>query len=516
MVGHDQRHDDRHGQPVKEIPPQIRQRMLEAFGLPEQILDTLLPDELAFLQWQLEWRTKRKPHQIPPSGDWTVWLTLAGRGAGKTRTAAETLASWAIQYPNTRWLVAAPTHGDVRDVCVEGESGLLSVIPPALLKPGQDGYSKTLMEIRFVNGSVIKGIGAEDPRRFRGPQFHGGWTDELAAWQYAEEAWDLMMLGMRLGKHPRIIATTTPKPRQLLRRLVKDPHTVVTRASTYDNIENLAPTVRQELLKHEGTQYGRQEIYGELIDPDEQGIIKRSWFQIWPADKPIPALEFIVMSLDTAFTEETRDKKSGDPDYTACSVWGIFYHDKQYNILLLDCWQERLGFPDLIDRTKKELRSKYGPQDQKAIVKPRTGPSYVTTGGRPPDLLIIEDKGSGISLRQMLLREGIEAYPYNPGRTKKLDRLHAVSHLFAHGLIWVLGSEEAQKKGEPERPSKWCEPMVEQLITFHGEKTIEHDDLVDSATQALRYLADMNYISVTVPYEEDLPAPREFVNPYSI
>jgi predicted phage terminase large subunit-like protein len=497
-----------------EITPEVRDRLKQVLNLKQRQVDSMTPDELAFVTWQLLWRAKRKKHQIPPKGDWTVWLTLAGRGAGKTRTAAETLGAWAAEHANTRWLVSAPTHGDVRDVCFEGESGLLNVIPKPLLLPGSDAYSKTLMEIRFLNGSVIKGIGAEEPNRFRGPQFHGGWLDELAAWQYAEEGWDLLMMSMRLGDHPRIIATTTPKPKKLIRRLVADKHTVVTRASTYDNIENLAPTIRRELLKHEGTAYGRQEIYGELIDPDEQGIIKKSWLQIWPPDKPIPALEFIVMSLDTAFTEETRDKKSGDTDYTGCTVWGVFYNEKQYNILLLDCWQERLGFPDLIARTKKEMKVTYGPQDQRAIIRPKIGPAYVSTGGRPPDILLIEDKGSGISLRQTLLREGIIAHPYNPGRTKKLDRLHAVSHMLAHGLVWVLGSETAQKKGEPERPAEWANDLVEQLITFHGEGTIDHDDLVDSSTQALRYIGDKNYISITEPYDDDPLPPQPVENPY--
>lgn len=140
-----------------------------------QILEALkvVPDthQLAFAK-RVSWLSQAHKHQILPHGDWwSIWLLLAGRGAGKTRTAAEQIWWWAWETPGTRWLVSAPTSSDVRATCFEGDSGLMSVIPPVLV----EDYNKALHELKLVNGSLIKGIPASEPERFRGPQFHGGW-----------------------------------------------------------------------------------------------------------------------------------------------------------------------------------------------------------------------------------------------------------------------------------------------------------------------------------------------------
>lgn len=473
-------------------------------------LNKLPPEYKAAVQARLKWLITANQHQVPPSGDWwSVWLLLAGRGAGKTRCAAEWTWWEAWSAPNTRWLVSAPTSGDVRDVCFEGDSGLLNVIPQSLIA----NYTKSLHEIRLTNGSLIKGIPASEPERFRGPQFHGGWLDELAAWEYLDEAWDMLQFGLRLGTQPRLICTTTPRPKPLIVDLSKrkNKDVTVTIASTYDNIHNLAPTFQKQILQYEGTKIGRQEIHAEILDPESEGIIKRDWIKLWPATKPLPQFEYIVMSLDTAFTEETRDKKKGDPDYSACSVWGLFRHEKKPAIVLLDCWQERLGLPDLIDRVKEEMRTQYGDGDKAPMIKPLLGPKSSYLVGRKPDLCLIEDKGSGISLRQILAREDILAYPYNPGRADKLTRLHAVSHLFLHGFIWVVESEK--RAGQPKT---WAEPLISQLCSYTGDRSIKHDDLMDSATQAIRLISDKNMLSTTVPMKEDIPnKPKQHTNPYA-
>ena len=460
----------------------------------------LTPLERAIADWQMGWMLKRLPHQVPPKNlDWTIWLLLAGRGAGKTRTAAEVLGSWAVMRPNTRWLVSAPTYSDLTGVCFEGESGLMKCLPEEVVET----YNRSDVELKLVNGSTIKGITAEKPERFRGPQFHGGWLDELAAWQRADEAFDLLMFGMRLGDRPRIICTTTPKPNNIIRNLLKREgrDVIITRASTYENLANLAPTFRDQILQYEGTTIGRQEIHAEVINPEEMGIIKRSWMKLWPHEKELPELEFIVMSLDTAFTEDTGSTVKGDPDYSACCVWGVFSpRPDRRDIILLDCWQDRLGFPDLIRRVKKEFKAEYAPRER-SLLKPMFGPSHMENSGRRPDLLLIEDKGSGISLRQTLGREGIISAPYNPGRARKLDRLHAISPLFAAGRVWVVESSKA-----PGHPVSWANPLIEQLCTFSGEGSIPHDDMMDAGVQGLRYLADRDMIRVTRP---EPPEPRE-------
>ena len=212
------------------------------------------------------WLASAHDHQILPPGDWwSIWLLLAGRGAGKTRTAAEQIWHWAWRHPGTRWLVAAPTSSDVRSTCFEGDSGLLSVIPPELIRD----YNKALHELYLINGSLIKGIPASEPERFRGPQFHGGWCDELAAWDYLQDAWDQIMFGVRLkvdgdpNFKTRLICTTTPKPKDLIIELVgrEGDDVCLTTASTYSNIDNLSENFRKQILQYEGTKLGRQEIY---------------------------------------------------------------------------------------------------------------------------------------------------------------------------------------------------------------------------------------------------------------
>lgn len=469
-----------------------------------------MADRVAF-DARMAWFASAHPHQIEPEGDWRTWLLLAGRGAGKTRCAAEWVWWEAWRDPGSRSLITAPTLGDIRDTCIEGDSGLLSCIPPKLIKD----HNRSLSEIILVNGSLIKGIPASEPERFRGGQWHRVWADELAAWTYDEDAWQMIMFALRLGDHPRIVATTTPKPKHLIRELVgrdgKD--VIVTRATSMSNMANLAPTFRDQIMSMEGTQIFRQEALGELIDPEESGIVKRSDFRLWPSKQPLPAFDYIIMSLDTAFTEATYDKKKGDPDSTACVVMGSF-HDKDgdSHLIVLDCWSDQLGMPDLIKRVKRELNTAYGGDEDAALVKPLFGSDKPRTSGRKPDMLLIEDKGSGISLRQMLEREGLLAYAYNPGRADKLARLHMVSHIFARKRVWLPESDTY-----PGRPRNWIEPMLAQVCAFTGPGSIKHDDYVDALTQVVRLCIDKGLVSVlkTKKDQQHRPPPKAMVNPYS-
>ena len=716
-------------------------------------------------QARTNWLLQAHPHQIMPSGEWfSIWLMLAGRGAGKTRTAAEQIWWWAWETPKTRWLVAAPTSFDVRSTCFEGDSGLLSVIPPALI----DDYNKALHEITLINGSMIKGIPASEPNRFRGPQFHGGWCcipgtmvstpdgdkkieslcigdivttrhglrkvlaagvsgnpndlvridcgdtsltvtidhpilvgdqwipageikmgdklwlatntlmddmriessmsgtmaqsqqgssfttgmrtrattllrtlrqclslstnaitrqakktqwlngklplkllshyahpkmqsaciakdrlfhslpirlgsfalapalnnggainsslsyesalfakkttqqssgfkctvasnvtpnqqqertelsqlavlsverlpnsltynltiegehefiangivvhncDELAAWEYLQEAWDMMQFGIRLGKKTKLICTTTPKPKELIVKLNDrdGEDVVVTRASTYVNLGNLSENFRKQILQYEGTTLGRQEIHAEIIDPEESGIVKRKWFKLWDADKPFPEFSYIVQSYDTAFTDRTNN------DPTACTVWGIFRpsEDKGACVMLLDAWGDHLTYPDLKPRLLDEYESLYGEP------------------GKKVDLMLIEDKGSGISLIQDLQRAGVMVRAYNPGRADKMQRLHMVANIIAAGRVYI--PESMVNEG---MPRDWAEPFINQICSF-PEST--HDDYVDSCTQALRLLRDMNFLNIDPPPPDtdmyiDERKPRR-VNPYAV
>jgi predicted phage terminase large subunit-like protein len=296
----------------------------------------------------------------------------------------------------------------------------------------------------------------------------------------------MIAMALRLGKHPRAIITTTPKPKRLIRDLVKrnGKDVVITTASTYDNLDNLAPSFRAQILQYEGTKLGRQEIHAEILDPESEGVVSRAWIKKWPANKPLPAFEVVLMSLDTAFTEQNVGKNETDP--SACSVWGGFIYDGKPGVMLLDCWQERLNYPSLLERTKRELKARYGDDKDKPLIKPIFGPGRGDTSGKGIDLIVIEDKGSGISLRQSLASQGIAAHPYNPGRADKLARLHIVSPLFSQGLVWVVESDK--REGEFR---SWAEPLVSQVCSYSGKDSIDHDDLLDTTTQGLRVLNDL-------------------------
>lgn len=446
----------------------------------------------AAIKARLKWLSIASDHQITPKGDWwAIWLLLAGRGAGKTRCAAEWTWWEAWSHPKTRWLVSAPTSGDVRDVCFEGDSGLMNVIPTALI----DNYNKSQHEITLVNGSIIKGIAASEPERFRGPQFHGGWCDELAAWMYLDEAWSMLQFGMRLGKSPKIICTTTPKPKPLIMDLVeRDGEDVIyTTASTYDNLQNLAPTFRAQILQYEGTSLGRQEIHAEIIDPEESGIVKRDWFRLWPSDRQLPRFEFVVQSYDCA----TSDKTVNDP--TACTVWGIFKpsDDKPLSVMLIDCWEQHIQYPDLRPKVLEEYESIYGDENEFGH-------------GKKVDLVLIEDKSAGIVLIQDLQRAGLPVRGYNPGMADKTTRLNLVAPIIKKGRVYI--PESSTNEG---CARTWAEPLIRQLCAF---PEVRHDDFVDSTSQALRILRDMGLLNIDPvynddPYDEDRP---KRVNPYAI
>jgi predicted phage terminase large subunit-like protein len=728
----------------------------------------LAPDQAAAWAWRMMWLTKALKHQILPPGDWwSIWLMLAGRGAGKTRTAAEQIGWWAQSYKATRWLVAAPTSSDVRGTCFEGDSGLLSVIPPVLIAD----YNKALHELRLTNGSLIKGIPASEPERFRGPQFHGGWCcipgtliamadgtekpietlkagetvltrhgqrrvlasgisgnpsglvtitsgstrltvtedhpilvgdqwipagnikegdllwtasftpvsvgtrgqaattttkgvdtfidssgkrsmaksrmallsttlittlktttsrilrscqslitkgimqleglalsgkeklqertyrgpgflnrqlayivpinsyqlqpaslvssaqqnvwnhggsmlssqkpvsalsarvntwprnrssdtaasdvmqsprcvpielkqmavssverlpnsltynltvegehefiangvvvhncDELAAWEYITDAWDQIQFGMRLKLHDmktRLICTTTPKPKDLILDLIgRDGDDVVlTTATTYSNLENLSENFRRQILQYEGTKLGRQEIYAEIIDPEEGGIVSRDWFKLWPADKPLPRLEFVVQAYDCAYTEKTQN------DPTASITFGVFKPDDGgMRVLIIDAWQDRLQYPDLKPKVLDEYEIVFGEgRDAKRV-----------------DLVLVEDKSAGISLIQDLQRAHVPVRSYNPGGADKIQRLSIVANIIKAGKVYV-----PESSARPGYVRDWAEAAITQICSFPNT---DHDDFVDVMSMSLRYLRDAGWLSIDPPPPDD-------------
>lgn len=255
-----------------------------------------------------DWSLWARDKQLPPPGDWRVWLILAGRGFGKTRTGAEWVRALAESGRAGRIALVGETGADARDVMVEGESGLLACCPPW----ARPLYEPSKRRVTWPNGAVATCFSADDPDQLRGPQFDAAWADEIAKWRY-EAAWDNLMLGLRLGADPRCVATTTPKPRAWLSRLMADTRTAVTRGGTRENAANLAPAFLDQILaRYDGTRLGRQEIEGEYLTDVPGALWTRALVEAARASAAaVPELRRIVVAVDPAVTSGSGSDETG-------------------------------------------------------------------------------------------------------------------------------------------------------------------------------------------------------------
>jgi predicted phage terminase large subunit-like protein len=208
-----------------------------------------------------------RPNQLPPDGDWHVWLICAGRGWGKTRTAAEFVIDQ-VKMGVKRIHIIGQTAADVRDVMVEGPSGLVTCSPPGL-KPI---YEPSKRRVTWPNGASATTFTAEKPQQLRGPECELLWCDEIDHWKYPD-TWDMAMFGLRKGPNPRAVATSTPKPTGLVRRLKKESGVAVVTGATWENRDNLASSFLDQIVKRfEGTRLERQELYGEVLEAVEGAL----------------------------------------------------------------------------------------------------------------------------------------------------------------------------------------------------------------------------------------------------
>lgn len=258
------------------------------------------------------WLETARDKQLQPQIDHYIWLILAGRGWGKTRTGAQDIALFALRNANTNCAVVAPTAGDLRRVCFGGNSGLLSIIPKEcyLESPDQKGFSSSLNEMRLFNGSKITGYAASEPDRLRGPQFHRAWCDEVAAWRYPE-AFDQLMFGLRLGDNPQCVITTTPKPTKIIKDLVARDDVITTSGNTFENEANLADSALAMLKdKYEGTNLGRQELYAEIIDAFEGALWNVNLIEKSRISEK-KDLSQIIVAIDPAVTANANSDETG-------------------------------------------------------------------------------------------------------------------------------------------------------------------------------------------------------------
>ena len=251
------------------------------------------------------WPLWARDSQIAPPGDWSVWLLMAGRGFGKTRTGAEWVRARVESGAAGRIALVARTPADVRDVMIEGDSGLLSVCPPS----NRPKYEPTKRRLTWPNGAFALAFSSHEPDQLRGPQFDAAWCDEVASWEYPRETWDNLMFGLRLGQRPQCVVTTTPRPIELLRELVDRDDVHVTRGSTYENRRFLAPSfIRQIERRYQDTDTGRQEIFAELLEEAEGALWRRDW--IGHAETA-PDINRIVVAIDPAMSSRPDSAETG-------------------------------------------------------------------------------------------------------------------------------------------------------------------------------------------------------------
>ena len=284
---------------------------------------TALPRAHRFLLEQLmteascRWSMTARPEQLPPDWQWTIWLMKCGRGWGKTRTGGEWVKE-KIESGTYRLMACfAPTADDVRKVMVEGPSGLLSLN----WRPGfEPDYQPGNKQILFPGGQKIQLYSAEKPKRLEGPQWEGAWCDEIRNWQYPQ-AWDSLILGLRIGDNPQIVVTTTPSPSsKILKDLTKRAKTRdgvhLTRGSTYDNLDNLSPVYKETILRqYKGTRIEKQELEGLDIEDVEGALWKRADIEALRIDEP-PDMDRIIVAIDPAVTSNE------DSDETGIVVYG--------------------------------------------------------------------------------------------------------------------------------------------------------------------------------------------------
>lgn len=502
-------------------------------SLTESDLDVLDDADIAAFTARRRWISDAKLHrsggkQLPPTDDeWQILLFRCGRGFGKSRSLYEHGWWEGWRVPGLIIHAVAPTLSDARGTTFEGPAGFNSIIPAECLYRGSldRAYNSTARELRLSNGSKIRGFGAIDEgSRLRGPQCHLLLGDEIAQWDRPAGNLELTLnnalYGLRLpypdGTPSRAVLGTTPKPIPFLKRLEKRPGVRLVTGTSYDNIDNLSATFRQQLFAQEQTLMGKQEIYARFIDDESDlSILKRRWINLFPAfqkdgktPRKLPPMSFIVEAYDTATSEHNYSVKTQTTDPTACVVLGVFNireafgEDEirrlgirgRYGAILCDCWAERLGLPELLEKARTQHRVKWG-----------------ASPGKRSDVVLIEQKSSGPSMRQMLAQYNVPCWPYNPHNQSKTQRAHAIAPLVAQGLLWIPESARPDMKG---MPRNWANDFLDEVCAFAGPGSTPHDDYVDALTSALLYLRDRAMLEATpehavVDYEEKVQLDRE-------
>ena len=260
------------------------------------------------LELVYDWQFWARPLQSPPpefeAGEKTYWLISAGRGFGKTRCGAEQVRAWARKHRYVNLI--GPTLDDARDIMIEGESGILAICPRGE-RPRYVGR-----QLLWRNGCKSLIFTADEPERLRGKQHEKLWADEIGSWRYAQAAWDQAQFGLRLGKHPQAVVTSTPRPTPVFKSLIRDPSCVVTRGTSYENRANLSEVFyRTVVRRYEGTRLGRQELNAELLEDNPGALWTRRNIDSNRAQRAPETMQRIVVGVDPAVTSREDSDETG-------------------------------------------------------------------------------------------------------------------------------------------------------------------------------------------------------------
>ena len=379
---------------------------------------------------------------------WRAWVILAGRGWGKSRTGAEWVRAQVKAARAGRIALVARTAADVRDVIVEGESGILAISP----KGERPTWEPSRRRLTWPSGAQATTYSADEPDQLRGPQHDLCWADELAAWRYPD-AWDQVRFGLRLGDHPRVVVTTTPRPTQIIRDLIAASDTVVTRGRTRDNAANLAPGVVTELeRRYAGSRLGRQELDGEVLDDSAGALFRWAWIDATRVTKA-PDLRRVVVAVDPATT-------SGDEsDETGIVVAGIGYDGRGYVLA--------------------DESGRYRPEEWARKV----ASAYAT---HKADAVIAEGNQGGEMIGAVLRACGASTLPVRTVHAKrgKATRAEPVAVLYEQGRVSHVGAFAR---------------LEDQLTTWDPASTRESPDRLDALVYAVTELMGAAPSTATAP-----------------
>ena len=431
-----------------QLPPDERKRRISE--LTEAEADALLHD----------WEFWARPNQQPPAGDWTHWLVMAGRGFGKTRVGAEQVRRWAKDYPIVNLI--GPTVADVRDVMVKG-IGARSAILEICQRDERPTYEPSKRRLTWPNGAVSLLFSAEDPEALRGPQHMKVWADELGAWKYPDDAWQQIEFGLRLGAKPQAVITTTPKPTKLIKYLARDPKTIVTSGSTYENRANLSKQFFSSIItKYEGTRLGRQELNAELLE-DRPGAL---WTQAGiDADRvhALPHLRRVVVGVDPAVTS------GEESDLTGIVICGIGPHPTNHDLM----WPPHFYVID--DRSLKTSPENWASQ----VVA-----SYQA---HKADRIVAEVNNGGDLVEAILRTKDLQvAYQAVHATRGKLTRAEPIAALYEQHRVHHVGT---------------FGPLEDQMCDYEPLVSKDSPDRMDALVWALWALSEPE--SQEVIYEVD-------------